>query len=314
MPNPWGNSYRSRLPTPTGLRPIGRTNAQLGGGTGVLSWGDPSKPAILLLHGFLGDPQEWEEVAVRLADSYHCLAPSLPGHAGAPPQAADFPGLAAELWDQINTDLPDCFALVGYSLGGRLAMEIARQQVLLAEQPLCTDTPLPNGPRKRIDSLILEGAHPGLDDSLLRSQRRAHDESWAQRFEQGPWPEVLDQWYRQPVFKSLNEQQRAHLISRRARHNPCHLAAVLRGGSLARQPQMHDVLRKLEIPIAYIAGGKDEKFSAIGTELKAVISNLRLAKLPGVGHNCHAEEPEQVVQEIHSLLSNIHPSSVSSSI
>lgn len=237
---------------------------------------------MVLLHGFLGEPQEWQKVAAQLSEHFYCLAPALPGHAGSPAQAHDFAELADELWEQIEAQLPEPeqFALFGYSLGGRLAMELTRKHFL------------------RIGALILEGAHPGLQETEQRRQRREHDEAWALAFEKQPWHQSLDAWYRQPVFASLDEHQRADLIARRAQHNPDHLAAVLRSASLAGQPDMRGMLNSLSVPVMFIAGTKDDKFSAIGDELAAMNPELCLAKLPDIGHNCHAEAPEQVADLI----------------
>ena len=277
----------------------------------MLSWGDPHKPAILLLHGFLGTPHEWDEVATQLSDSYYCLAPALPGHAGRAPQANDFSGLAVELWEQISTSLPNRFTLLGYSLGGRLAMEMARQLAnsLSAESTVRVNRAppgkLPPEEPQYLSALVLEGAHPGLQDAEHRRLRRTHDESWARHFEQQPWRQALYDWYHQPVFASLDEQQRAALVERRAQHNPLHLAAVLRSASLAGQPQMSAMLSALNIPVTFITGGKDDKFTAVGEELAAINPQLRLVKLPEVGHNCHAEAPELIAKELRSLLGHI---------
>ncbi|WP_338034657.1 alpha/beta fold hydrolase, partial [Halorhodospira neutriphila] len=160
----------------------------------MLSAGDPGQPALVLLHGFMGDAAEWGPVAERLSGRHYCLAPTLPGHDGRPPAAEDFAGLAEALWQRLAPQLPERFALAGYSLGGRLALALAQR---------CP---------QRLTGLILEGAHPGLRDAAEREQRRAHDEAWAARLEQEPRAQALAAWYRQPVFASLSEAQRRALV------------------------------------------------------------------------------------------------------
>ncbi|MFP4147020.1 MAG: 2-succinyl-6-hydroxy-2,4-cyclohexadiene-1-carboxylate synthase [Halorhodospira sp.] len=244
--------------------------------TSTLETGVPGRPVAVCLHGFLGDPEEWRPVAEMLAPQLHCLAPPLPGHDGQPPPASDLVGLADALWAGLAPFLPARFALIGYSLGGRLALALARQH--------------PN----RITALVLEGAHPGLKDAAARQARHRHDEAWAQRLETQPWLENLDAWYRQPVFADLDEARRQALIQRRARHHPDHLAATLRAGSLAGQPDLRPALRALTGPRYYIAGRHDTKFSTIADELAAEVPGLTVAKIAGVGHNCHAEAPAEV--------------------
>ncbi|WP_200343003.1 alpha/beta fold hydrolase, partial [Halorhodospira halophila] len=218
-----------------------------------------------------------------------CWAPPLPGHDGALPPATTFEALVDTLWARLVPELPPRFALVGYSLGGRLALALADRYP------------------HRLSALILEGAHPGLQDATAREERRRHDAAWAQRFETGPWQESLDAWYRQPVFADLSDPRRQALIQRRARHRPEHLAATLRAASLSGQPDLRPALRRLSAPCAYIAGKRDRKFSAIADSLAAQTPGLTVAKLDGVGHNCHAEAPEAVAAVIQSICTGEHP-------
>ena len=236
---------------------------------------------LVCLHGFLGDPEEWQPVADHLDPELQVLAPALPGHDGAAPGADDFQALVNALWTRLEPKLPPRFALVGYSLGGRLALALA------ARYP------------QRLSALILEGAHPGLTSEPEREQRRRDDGAWADRFVNSPWLEVLDAWYRQPVFADLSEARRHELIQRRSRHNPKHLAATLRAASLADQPDLRPALQALDVPVAYISGARDQKFSAIADMLAEGTPNLQSFKLAGVGHNCHAEAPEAVAAIIN---------------
>ncbi|MBV7408906.1 MULTISPECIES: alpha/beta fold hydrolase [Roseobacteraceae] len=46
----------------------------------VRSWGDPSLPMILMLHGFPEYGGAWDEVATRLSDQFYCIAPDQRGY------------------------------------------------------------------------------------------------------------------------------------------------------------------------------------------------------------------------------------------
>lgn len=242
----------------------------------------------MCLHGFLGDPEEWQPVIAALPTEFRVHTPVLPGHDGAPPPAQRFAALVHALWARLAAELPSRFVLVGYSLGGRLALALA------AQHP------------QRVSALVLEGAHPGLPTDAERQARLAHDASWAERFVDTPWPEVLDAWYRQPVFADLSELRRQTLVQRRMRHQPQHLAATLRAASLGRQPDLLPTLKALEIPIAYISGARDKKFSGIADMLATEVPNLRPFRLKGVGHNCHAEAPEAVARIIQRICAEQH--------
>ena len=254
----------------------------------MLTAGPRDGPALVLLHGFLGDPEEWRPVIDRLPSGWRCLAPPLPGHDGQPPSASDFQELALELEHRLAAYVPPRFALVGYSLGGRLALGLASRAP------------------HRLTGLVLEGAHPGLADTRSREQRRRHDEAWAAHLETAPWRESLDAWYRQPVFADLGDAERQQLIERRCAHEPSHLATTLRAASLAGQPDLRPALRSVPAPRGIIVGTRDRKFRELATTLAELDPGLTVAKLEGVGHNCHLAAPERVAAEIQAILSDEH--------
>lgn len=46
----------------------------------VLTWGDPSRPPLLMLHGFPEYSGAWDELASILCDRFHCIAPDQRGY------------------------------------------------------------------------------------------------------------------------------------------------------------------------------------------------------------------------------------------
>jgi len=253
----------------------------------VLKVGAAGHPTVVMLHGFLGTGGDWAGVARFLQPRFRCLLPDLPGHDGRPldPVVGEDPFAAYSefLWRKLEPLLPPRFALVGYSLGGRLALDLA------CRHP------------HRISALMLEAAHPGLPLAGERAERAVVDADWARRFETEPWPRVLDDWYRQPVFASLSDEQRRAFIARRSAQLPGILSEVLRSTSLARQPNRWDDLPRLTMPIGFLVGRLDEKFCAVGDRMAGLVPHFTLVKLDGLGHNCHALAPEAVAGFIHRL-------------
>ncbi|MBE0488260.1 MAG: 2-succinyl-6-hydroxy-2,4-cyclohexadiene-1-carboxylate synthase [Halomonas sp.] len=240
---------------------------------------------LVLLHGFMGRGNDWNEVIKHLPPAIRCLAPDLPGHGDAPLDPADehlpFDAYCERVWAGLTEQLPEHIALAGYSMGGRIAAWLA------VRHP------------ERVNALILEGAHPGLASSAERQARLDHDEAWARRLEQGPWPDVLEAWYRQPVFASLDDARRRAFIAARASQDPRQLARVLRAASLGHQPALIPGVAALGMPCRFIAGRRDEKFCALGERWSRGCPGLELVKLDGLGHNCHAEAPKTVAYLIH---------------
>ncbi len=100
-------------------------------------------PTLVLLHGLLGDSHDWAEVIAGL-EGIHCLALDLPGHGqNHHVQVGSFEVFHHWLVDTLITHGVRHYCLLGYSLGGRLALYHASRQ--------------PPG----LEALWLESAHPG---------------------------------------------------------------------------------------------------------------------------------------------------------
>jgi 2-succinyl-6-hydroxy-2,4-cyclohexadiene-1-carboxylate synthase len=241
--------------------------------------GAPGKPWLVFLHGFSGDRREWQLAGERLGD-YPRLFLDLPGHGESASIAVS--GFS-DLSDLLNRTLISynilSYWLVGYSLGGRIAMYHACQR--------------PTG----LQGLIVEGAHPGLQDDQEKASRRASDAHWAARFRHEPLEAVFADWYQQPVFASLTDLQRQALVALRSRNNGTTLAAMLQATSLAEQPDLRPALAEGVVPFFYLYGERDEKFRAIARELPAIGHQISHA-----GHNAHRENPDAVAERLAQIL------------
>jgi len=83
-----------------------------------------SAPTLVLLHGWGLTPRVWHGVQAALSPTLEILAPSLPGHGDAPP--AGGPGLSG--WsDALLPAIPAGSVVCGWSLGGLLALDLARR-------------------------------------------------------------------------------------------------------------------------------------------------------------------------------------------
>ncbi|MCH7344808.1 alpha/beta hydrolase [Pelomonas sp. CA6] len=90
--------------------------------------GDPSRPVILLLHGYGDSHATWEAWAKLLSDRYRVLSLDLPGHglSAAPPgYLLDADALAALVVDVAAALRLPPFVLVGNSMGGGVAWKVA---------------------------------------------------------------------------------------------------------------------------------------------------------------------------------------------
>jgi 2-succinyl-6-hydroxy-2,4-cyclohexadiene-1-carboxylate synthase len=203
---------------------------------------------LVFLHGFLGSSADWEAVCSYLPPC-HSVGVDLPGH-GASPFETSF---------EFEPPAPK-FHLIGYSMGGRLALEYAKRYP------------------ERIATLIIASAHPGLSSEEEKEKRKESDAQWAKLLLELPIDEFLRRWYDQPLFKNYKPD-----FSMRRNQNIPDLAAAFMHFGLGNQPVLH-VKNAI-----HIVGELDTKFRALHPEAIIVLES---------GHVIHLEKPESFAQII----------------
>lgn len=231
---------------------------------------------LVLLHGFTHTGRSWEPVLAELGERYRAFAPDLPGHgAFSERRPADPAGCVAYL----RALKAPRFGLVGYSMGGRVALRAALD--------------LPG----RVDYLVVVSSGPGIADPAERAARRQADEDLAARIERMPLAEFVDEWASQPL---LGVPRGVAALARqdRLRSTPAGLAAALRGlGQGAFEP-MWDRLGELGVPVTMLAGERDEKYVDIARRAAERIPDARVVVVEGAGHALPLERPEAVAEAV----------------
>ncbi len=240
-----------------------------------------SGPSLVLMHGFTGSAISWREHSAKFAENFQVMALDALGHglSDAPADAArySFKNLTADFVTVLDKLEIEKTALLGYSMGGRMALNIAL-----------------NAP-ERISRLILESASPGLQDIGERKAREISDNALAHRIERWGIEAFVDYWQDLPLWESQRNLPKSILQRQRAarlKNNPCGLANSLRGVGTGVQPSLWERLPELKMPVLLIAGELDTKFVAIARQMQAKIAQARLEIVPGAGHTVHLEQPE----------------------
>ena len=168
----------------------------------------------------------------------------------------------------------------GYSMGGRLALWIALEHPELVE------------------ALALISTNPGISDDRQRRARRDSDEELAGLIESGGRDAFFDRWLAQPLFSGLDPvAARQHRLT-----SAPELANQLRTLGQGTQESLWDRLPELSMPVAVIAGGRDERYAAIAGQTAADIgSNAELHIVPGAGHALLQEAPAAVAGILSAL-------------
>ena len=249
--------------------------------------------ALLLLHGFTGTGETWSPVWARLAQNYWLIAPDLIGHgrtdAPATSDRYNMTAAAADLVALLDHLGVGCVHLLGYSMGGRLALYTALHYPA------------------RFRTLTLESASPGLRTTAERDDRRGRDDVLADRIEREGVTSFIDFWETLSLWESqqhiLDDAAKAALRAERLSQRPCGLANSLRGMGTGVQPSLWERLPELTLPVQLIAGASDEKFVGINEAMCASLANAQLSIISQAGHTVHLEQPRRFQDIITAFLS-----------
>jgi 2-succinyl-6-hydroxy-2,4-cyclohexadiene-1-carboxylate synthase len=231
-------------------------------------------PAVLLLHGFTHTGASWEPVVAALGERYRALAPDIRGHGQATETVPVT--LGAVLADLERLAGTDEFILVGYSMGGRIALH-----AVLA---------MPG----QVERLILIGASPGIRERAEREARRSADEALAGEIEGMTIEAFAARWAQTPVLAGPPSEVLARAQADRLRNRPAGLARALRGLGTGALPSLWERLGELAIPVTLVAGERDERFRGLAREMAARIPDAEVLVVPEAGHAVHLEKPERV--------------------
>ncbi len=240
-----------------------------------------SGPALVLLHGFTGSGATWADM---LSDAFTTHALDLPGHGASPMATRSLWQTAADILESVQADR---FALLGYSLGARVALHVA----LAAPD--------------RVRALVLESGNPGLPTPAERAARTAADEELAVLLETRGITAFVDRWERLPLWASqarVDPARRQTLRAGRLANDPHGLAGSLRGAGLGTQEDLAPRLREIACPALLMAGALDTRYAALAARMAAAMAAADTAILPGTGHAAHFETPAAFEERARSFL------------
>jgi 2-succinyl-6-hydroxy-2,4-cyclohexadiene-1-carboxylate synthase len=210
----------------------------------------------------------WSPVAAAVAERY-------------PSKVVDF---ATWTFEDRLAEIHDASApgdvLVGYSMGGRLALHAALRE------------------HDRYAGLGLVGVSPGIEDALERGQRAEADRELASWIESHSIEEVVARWEDNLVFESQSPALVAAQRPGRLAHSPADLALLLRTGGQGAMPPVWDRLGSLRTPILALAGENDSKYWEAAQRMHASADasggRIEAVAIAAAGHAAHLEQPEAV--------------------
>src|SRR3954452_10718463 len=133
--------------------PANRLSVRIGGTTG---------PVLVLLHGLLGSGASFGPALDELARTHRVLAPDLLGHGASEKPTGDYSlgSLATLVRDLLVVLDVDSATVVGHSLGGGVAMQLAYQFPAAVERLVLVDS---GGLGRTVSPALRAVALPGAD-------------------------------------------------------------------------------------------------------------------------------------------------------
>ncbi|MGI9604648.1 MAG: alpha/beta fold hydrolase [Acidimicrobiales bacterium] len=238
---------------------------------------------IVFLHGFTGDSSAMLDLARHSCDGRPALLVDLIGHGGSDAPENVEPYRMSSVVDQVlsivGNEPPGTVHLVGYSMGGRVAVSMA------ARAPWY------------FRSLTILSSTAGLTEPDLRAARAVHDGELADRIEQIGVESFVDEWLATPLFvhlaESLADEVYDAMRSQRLRSSAIGLANSLRGTGTGSMPPVWVSIGQLRCPVITLAGSLDERHVALARRLAELAQDGRSGTIEGVGHSLPLENPEE---------------------
>ena len=229
----------------------------------VHSWGDPTAPRVVCLHGVTSHGRHFARLAERLATRFHVVAPDLLGHGDSPYEP---PWSIEQHLTAVAQSVSDPAILIGHSFGGRLAFELAARRpvdrLVLLDPAILLD---PAVALFAAENARRERAYTSFEEAI----ERRYDESQLHRA-----PRAL-----------LELELRDHLAPSDDglwRYRYCQSAVVAAYGEMASMPPAFDAVR---LPTLLVLG--EESYlpydHLLDAHALALGDLLRVVRVPG-GH------------------------------
>lgn len=257
--------------------------------------------AVLLIHGMAGSSRTWKDVTTRLVADHTVVAPDLLGHGESAKPMGDYSlgAFASGVRDLLSVIGVDRVTVVGQSLGGGVAMQLAYQHPeLLDRLVLVGSGGLGREVSWMLRLLTLPGAElmmPVLFPSFVAARGTEVSRSLHQRGIHSP--RIGEMWR---AYASLSGAQNRGAFLRTLR------SVVDPGGQTVSA--MDRLYLAAAVPTMIVWGDQDHIIPVEHAHAAhEAIKGSRLEILEGCGHFPHVEAPERFVEVLRDFMATTEP-------
>lgn len=258
-------------------------------------------PVLLLIHGMAGTCANWREVIEPLAREHTVIAPDLPGHGESAAGGGDYSigGLATGLRDLLLVLGHERATLVGHSLGGGVAMQMAYLFPEMVERLVLVSS---GGLGPEVSPILRAAALPGAD--LFITATAGVGQRVGSTVGRGlslvglrPNADVAEV---ARGYASLQDSRR-----RAAFLATLHAVVGARGQRVDARDRLH---LAESVPVMIVWGARDSIIPVgHGQEAHEMIPGSRLVVFEDVGHLPQVEAPGRFIAAIQRFLRETEP-------
>ena len=260
-----------------------------------LEFGRPQLPKMILLHGLSDSKDTYITLAQNLASRYHILVPDLPGFGESEKPTDvkyDLPQYSGWIFKFAAKLKFDRFILVGHSLGGAVACEMAHENASKIQRLVLIGS----------GGLIPENDGENLYEEILRGENPFEISAYTE------FLEFMKLLFRKPPFIPL--PMKNYLFMRYKSNKAWYhrvfsdLLGDVSTEAMIKKRKHEQVQRigKITVPTLIIWGKHDGLFPpSIGKMFHETVKNSRLVILENSAHMLQIEEPQRIQRLIRQF-------------
>jgi esterase len=242
----------------------------------VYGYGKP----LIILHGLLGSLRNWHSISEKLADHFQVIAVDLPNHGRSPHCAhMDYPSMAADIAELMHAHHLDRADVMGHSMGGKVAMQLALLQPALVDRLIVLDIST-RAYSRRLDRIF--AALLALNPKAFQTRKELEDTL------AGPIPDLST---RQFLLSNLTRDPaggfRWRIGLHEIHHNSAHLVKALTEG------------KPFHGPALFLRGEQSDFLLETDMDLiRRWFPHAKLQAIPRSRHLLHTENPEALLEAV----------------
>lgn len=258
-------------------------------------------PVIVLIHGMAGSSRTWRDTMPLLAQEHTVLAPDLLGHGESAKPLGDYSlgAYASGLRDLLGVLGIERATVVGQSLGGGVAMQLAYQHPEIAERLVLVGS---GGLGREVSWLLRMLTLPGAEYLMpffFPSAIRDQGNKVSELLRRSGWraPHLAEMWR---AYASLAGAENRHAFIRTLR------AVIDPGGQSVSA--MDRLYLTAALPTLIVWGDQDPIIPVEHARAAhKAMPGSRLEIFPGIGHFPHVEEPLLFVEALADFIRTTNP-------